>query len=623
MLLCGAFVLGLSCSSVFGEARVFHSSDGVELEAVFKGTDGKAATLERASDGKVFAVPLERLSKEDQRWIRDWEERRRPDEPMPAVVHPLGWTQLTIHDLSRQATCSFVGVQSANASSYAYTANLYLPKGVWLSLGGDQMKGASDSLVLFDGERDWFVEQGERELRLKTAPEGVARVVGISWGNRTTPEQKERAVEAIELGACVEIYSEDLPEMVAQKLKPIAMVLNQRSEAVDWKSLPKSLRALHLNASNPEVSLAGIEQLENLEYFKFWGGSLKGLPTLSELPELRSLAVGGILSLEEIKSLGTLTGLRHLAVSERTKENLPADTFNCLGQLKELETFSMGSHWIHDKYISPDRTLENSPRLTTFEFNTKFFGEGRFLEHLPKLFSVELLNQRIDAPFIERLMQEGHFKHLQKLETRSSLPVGDLPQLQELTIACLPGADFRSVGSLPQLRTLQLQFATTEHLAYLLEHPNLSGVESLSLLVAEETQLEALAAMPNLRRLQLELGKRESLDLSLFKGLKAVELFRGKQLKKLTLPPQLQELGVRNMDALDFSEATPLPYLRRLTADRCQGLLSLDGLGACPELTDLRLQYCPELRSTSGLDEVKSLERCSIRGCGEVANQNR
>ena len=621
--LCGAVALALSSSQVVGEARVFRSNDDVELEAVFKGVDGKGATLERASDGKVFTVPLERLSDEDQQWIRDWEERRQPEEPLPAVVHPLGWTRLTIHDPSRRATCAFVGVQSANSSGFAYAANLYLPKGTWLQLQGDEMNGASDSLVLFDGESDWFVEQGEGELRLRTAPEGEARVVGISWGNRTTPEQKERAVEAIEQGACVEIYSEDLPEMVAQRLKPVAMVLNQRSEAVDWKSLPKSIRALHLVASNPEVSLAGIEQLENLEYFKFWGGSIEGLAALSSLPKLRSLSLSGTLSLEEIKNFGTLTGLRHLALSERTQEKLPTDAFDCLGQLKKLETFSMGSHWVHDKYISPVRTLQNSPRLTSFEFNTKFFGEGRFLEQLPNLFSVELLNRRIDASYIEKLMQGGHFKHLQKLETRSSLSVGDLPQLQDLTITCLPGADFTSVGSLPELRTLELSFATTEHLAHLLKHPNLSAVESLYLYASDEAQLDALAAMPNLKRLELEVGKRESLDLSLFKDLKALELSKGSQLKKLTLPSQLQELGVRNMDVLDFREGTPLPYLRRFTAARCEGLVSLDGLGACPELTDLSLQYCPVLRSISGLDEGAALERCFIRKCGDLPDRNR
>jgi len=50
------------------EMRVFHSSDGKPLTASFEGLSGKNVTLKR-EDGKVFAIPVSRLSAEDQAYI--------------------------------------------------------------------------------------------------------------------------------------------------------------------------------------------------------------------------------------------------------------------------------------------------------------------------------------------------------------------------------------------------------------------------------------------------------------------------------------------------------------------------------------------------------------------------
>ncbi len=52
------------------EIRVFHSSDGKALSASFQGSAGGKVTLKR-EDGKVFELPLTRLSADDQAYIKD------------------------------------------------------------------------------------------------------------------------------------------------------------------------------------------------------------------------------------------------------------------------------------------------------------------------------------------------------------------------------------------------------------------------------------------------------------------------------------------------------------------------------------------------------------------------
>ena len=59
--------------------RTWTSSDGKTLEADFVSTDGNSVTLKRARDGKDFTIPLDRLSEEDQVFVR--EEAEKPQAP--------------------------------------------------------------------------------------------------------------------------------------------------------------------------------------------------------------------------------------------------------------------------------------------------------------------------------------------------------------------------------------------------------------------------------------------------------------------------------------------------------------------------------------------------------------
>ena len=67
----GAAFLACSLSvSAASDVRAFKSSTGQEIKASFESFDGKTVTLKRA-DGKVFDVPLDRLSKADQDFVKN------------------------------------------------------------------------------------------------------------------------------------------------------------------------------------------------------------------------------------------------------------------------------------------------------------------------------------------------------------------------------------------------------------------------------------------------------------------------------------------------------------------------------------------------------------------------
>ncbi len=56
--------------SVCAEVRTWTSTDGKTLQAEFIGSNGEAVSVRR-SDGKTIEIPLARLSKSDQTWIRE------------------------------------------------------------------------------------------------------------------------------------------------------------------------------------------------------------------------------------------------------------------------------------------------------------------------------------------------------------------------------------------------------------------------------------------------------------------------------------------------------------------------------------------------------------------------
>ncbi|MEM0969299.1 MAG: hypothetical protein AAF191_03950 [Verrucomicrobiota bacterium] len=69
-----SFLLFLLPSLLFSETRTFTSSDGKSLSASLIKVSGNTAYIQIAS-GKTYQLPLERLSEEDQRYVKDWQKK--------------------------------------------------------------------------------------------------------------------------------------------------------------------------------------------------------------------------------------------------------------------------------------------------------------------------------------------------------------------------------------------------------------------------------------------------------------------------------------------------------------------------------------------------------------------
>lgn len=72
--------LGLVCigwgaedASAQSEARVFTSQDGKKIEAKMVAFQSETAHVEMG--GRNFSIPLEKLSAEDQDWVREWAKK--------------------------------------------------------------------------------------------------------------------------------------------------------------------------------------------------------------------------------------------------------------------------------------------------------------------------------------------------------------------------------------------------------------------------------------------------------------------------------------------------------------------------------------------------------------------
>lgn len=80
-----------SCALVFCiatslHARTWTATDGRSLEADFVSATGTEVTLKRTSDGKVFTLPISRLSDEDQKFISEKSSSETPEPADPAPI---------------------------------------------------------------------------------------------------------------------------------------------------------------------------------------------------------------------------------------------------------------------------------------------------------------------------------------------------------------------------------------------------------------------------------------------------------------------------------------------------------------------------------------------------------
>ena len=179
------FALLISLTSAWSEVREFRNIKGAVLKAEFLGQQGNNVKVRRASDGKVFTLPLASLSAADQAWLKT-------AKPAPRSIRSgAPWQRLVIEHPWVPATSEVpeligLGRTEASFQNGATTSELLLPIGAWVNVNTRPIgaNGEShDTLVRFNGASHWKIS-GDGSFLLVSRDGSLAEIVSIKLPDR-------------------------------------------------------------------------------------------------------------------------------------------------------------------------------------------------------------------------------------------------------------------------------------------------------------------------------------------------------------------------------------------------------------------------------------------------------
>lgn len=615
-------LLVLPSTWVEAKPHKFNSNDGKSLEAEIIAATETGVTLRRTSDGKDFALQLDRLSEVDQAWIREWRVRQAP------VPHPLGWKRVRIHADGPGVFFGHATLMGNGMREVMDSEEIYLPVGAWVTLQFSRNFEYLESLVRYDGAPDWYVEGAPNKILLRNRPDGPQRVAAVQYAGTEDGVERSREAEpltarecakAIETGAALCTRSTVLGDITKAKVNPESLDLQVAGESIRWEEIPRGVRALSVSGGGETMNLTGIEVLSQLEHLEIRTKEIVGMEALQKLPKLELLSVRSNAQPGEVAHLGKLTNLRHLDFQEQSSGAFPKDAFDCVGELTRLESAFLGSNMGNDKHINPGKAFRNCPNLTIYHLSQASINDkGEFLEKLPNLTEADFAGGVVPQERAVKLMDAGHFKHLRSLTSPAYYPLRNMPNLQRLVTYMYPGGkNFEQFGEFPLLRELTLSNARNEDLGKLAGHPAFGKVRTLTLAHPSADDFSALREMGALTHLVTFYGKSRRADFSGLASLETVTITAYSKLVELVLPAGIEDLRVSSADSLDLKSTPPLPHLRRLHLENCDALKTLESITPCPELTHLSLLDCGQLTNTAGIEKGKQIVRSVIQGCGE------
>lgn len=246
----------------------------------------------------------------------------------------------------------------------------------------------------------------------------------------------------------------------------------------------------------------------------------------------------------------------------------------------------------------------------------------RFDEKQKKLY---VGSKATDSEFAEACAKNPTAEELSLSSTnpkgRSLAPLAKLNQLKELTVkyqilgeSTRPAFDLAPLAGLTELKKLHLECAV-KNTAVL---SKLTNLEFLIIGMDDETSVEFLKGMPNLKILHLNNCKKPLPDLSPLKAAKKLNSLgiRGSTFckvgtsdKELDAISELPELTVLELG--DNPQMTHLNFLRG-----CPKLEKLLMMGFCDNVTDISaVKACPELNDVwmmcEGVKDLSPLKSCT------------
>lgn len=630
------------------ESRVFTNKDGKAIEAELIAVNGTQAEIRRAADGQVFQLEIVNLCLDDQAWIADWLRGKSGD-----------WQNLRLAMPDPTGYVSIIGLSSSNTVERVGGSEheLLLPVGAWVELNVYLPGSSTDilkHLVRYDGASRWEVTVEGRAMRL-SRDGGPARIIGLT---PPRPVATDPAGIAEEHAAFLRGFD---PTGFAEGL---SIELPGRFESAGFRELTTPLVAVTSDA------VIDGEQLKKLSHWKIGAFSLvlgkgtlealKDFPTVEalrirtgifeerngvrvpkypdddfNLPQVRDLSLMSITFSDSLeRSLAKMTGLRLLEqypapLSSSDPSNRPPNPE--AGQTwSGLDGFpSLQSIYISTSVGLNPREVASMPSLKALNI-----GGATFSTNDPELMQLTRLQGMLilsinTSSFKEEILDEwgsnGGLQDLRLLRGFKKRGFEMMPDLERLTIYSPPNADLAisrdAFTPLENLAILSLSNPTSEELEALRSLPHPDRLEAFRLLGGKMPTLDALAALPCLKRLELQNWEAspETLDLGGFAPLEYLMIARATNLREIagvSAHPALQALRIFDCEALaGFGTPSENTTLRVLYFANCASITSLSGFAKTTGLAAVGLYNCDSLAEPLAIDQASPRALLTVSGC--------
>lgn len=278
--------------SIAAEVRSFKSSTGQEIMASFENFDGETVTLRRA-DGKVFDVPLDRISKEDQEFIKNAAMGASDDAEKINEAIGLPFSEgKPFSQLNAEATAAALKLKPESTSKHGKSWRLYASfvKGYTLfgampysvALYSNEGGNVENLSVVFANKgdygstagfaRDHFKNTGtpepgslEEAMKLdeKTVSEALISVLGESTEQRYGESGTRRTIKRWDWKGHAFLLSHEEGEYVSLSIVSTEMADNDgKSERLSDADLKKRLSNNVVRDPNGDVYISEIPMVD-------------------------------------------------------------------------------------------------------------------------------------------------------------------------------------------------------------------------------------------------------------------------------------------------------------------------------------------------------------------------
>lgn len=191
-----SLVFLVTCSDIRSseQVRTFTNNNGAQIKATFKAfaPDNKVS-IQRASDGKMFTIPIDTLQPDDQKYLQDLLDRPPMIEPLVKQTGRIRYVKISMPCPVQSGVDFGISYNRLNGTS---EQRLMLPVGAWISVYTVPQVSSSGGVVQYRGESELkFSLERPGVLRLER-DRGEPKIVALSY-EKTIPNFDPNNLESI------------------------------------------------------------------------------------------------------------------------------------------------------------------------------------------------------------------------------------------------------------------------------------------------------------------------------------------------------------------------------------------------------------------------------------------